>query len=72
LKHVAVNISHDDPETYRRVPRGKNKSKDGKEVESSSEEDDLDAINMDIYQDLVDAGKDLLEAYANVRDSRKK
>ena len=39
--------------------------------ESSGEEDDLDGINMDIYQDLVDAGRQFLEVYEGVRNSRK-
>lgn len=39
--------------------------------EDSSEEDDLDDINMDIYSDLVDAGKKFLDTYENARDSRK-
>jgi hypothetical protein len=40
--------------------------------EDSSEEDDLDDINMDIYADLVDAGKKYLDTYEQARDGRKK
>ena len=75
LKHVAVNIAHDDPDTYGSEPVGRKKDKgdeDDRNSNTSSEEDDLDVINMDIYQDLVNSGKDLLEAYENVRDSRRK
>jgi hypothetical protein len=72
LKHVNINIAHDDPDTYGKAKSDFYKHKSRPDDESSGEEDDLDDINMDIYQDLVEAGKELLESYAFVRDGRKK
>ena len=39
--------------------------------EDSSEEDDLDDINMDIYADLVEAGKKFLDTYEGARDNQR-
>jgi len=40
-------------------------------TEDSSEEDDLDDINMDIYADIVEAGKKFLDTYEAAREARK-
>jgi hypothetical protein len=40
--------------------------------ESSEEEDDVDDINMEIYQDLLEAGKQFLDTYNDAKDRRKK
>ena len=72
LKHVNIDIRHSNEHTYGKAGNDFVKHKSRPDDESSGEEDDLDDINMDIYQDLVDAGKQLLEAYETVRDRRKK
>jgi len=72
LKHAKIDIRHSNEATYGKATSDFVKHKSRPDDESSGEEDDLDDINMDIYQDLVDAGKQLLEAYETVRNRRKK
>lgn len=70
--HADISISHADEGTFgsRGSPFVEHKARP--DDESSAEEDDLDEINMDIYQDLVDAGKEFVDLYEGVRDKRKK
>lgn len=70
-EHLDVDISHDNPATYGKAGSDFVLHKSRPDDESSGEEDDLDGINMDIYQDLVDAGKQFLGVYENVRNQRK-
>jgi len=69
--HVDFDISHDNPKAYSEEASDFAKHKSRPDEESSGEEDDVDNINMDIYQDLVEAGQRFLQVYEGVRDQRK-
>lgn len=71
-KHIKVDIGHDNEVTYGEAGSDFVKHRSAPAEESSGEEDDLDDVNMDIYQDLVEVGKQFLEAYESVRDDRKR
>lgn len=70
-EHLYVDIGHDNPKTYGKAGSDFVQHKSRPDEESSGEEDDLDGVNMDIYQDLVEAGKQFLEVYETVRNQRK-
>ena len=71
-QHIKVDIGHDNEVTYGKAGSDFAKHRAAPAEESSGEEDDLDDVNMDIYQDLVEVGKQFLEIYENARNHRKR
>jgi len=55
-EHLLVDIGHDNAQTYGKAGSDFVQHKSTPDEESSGEEDDLDEVNMEIYQDLVEAG----------------
>lgn len=71
-QHIKVDIGHDNEVTYGKAGSDFAKHRAAPDEESSGEEDDLDDVNMDIYQDLVEVGKQFLDLYENARNKRKR
>ena len=71
-QHIKVDIGHDNEVTYGKAGSDFAKHRAAPDEESSGEEDDLDDVNMDIYQDLVEVGKQFLDVYENARNKRKR
>jgi len=71
-QQIKVDIAHDNEVTYGKAGSDFAKHRAAPDEESSGEEDDLDDVNMDIYQDLVEVGKQFLDLYENARNKRKR
>ena len=64
IKHSSKEMYDEKSSDFERLPSNCPDS-------SSGEEDDVDDINMDIYQDLVEAGKKFLDTYNDAADARR-
>lgn len=72
LDNFDADIRHHSMETYGGKVNDFQKHCSHPPDEDSDEEDDVDDINMEIYQDLVEAGRRFLDTYNDAKDRRKK